>query len=144
MKNLMNYKDSAWWQNTECWTEVLRPLRLQSYSRSTDDPSLRAALPPGKFPISFCSLPTGVTPQNGTAKASDTSAPLKWPELETPSSPSLLMVQRQKSELSPVWRQTQGTRRGMNERSPCEECTVPWEPVAMDHIPNCLEIANPY
>lgn len=52
------------------------------------------------FPFPFCSLPAGATPQNGTAKASDTSVLQKLLELGTLSSLSLLRVQKQKSKLS--------------------------------------------
>ena len=65
------------------------------------------------FPTSLpVFLPTEVTPQNGTIKALDTCVQQKLPGLETLFSPSLLRVQKLKSEFSQVWHQTQGRRSG--------------------------------
>lgn len=47
-------------------------------------------------------VPTEVTPQNGTTKALDICVRRKLPGLETLFSPSLLRVQKLKSEFSPV------------------------------------------
>lgn len=65
------------------------------------------------FPTSLpVFVPTEVTPQNGTIKALDICVRRKLPGLETLFSPSLLRVQRLKSEFSQVWHQTQGRGSG--------------------------------
>ena len=71
-------------------------------SQGSDDPSPWMTLPPNRAPISFLLSLAGATPQNGTAKALDTSVRQKLPELGTLSSLSLLRVQKQKSKLSPA------------------------------------------
>lgn len=77
------------------------------------------------FPTSFLIfVPTEVTPQSGTIKPSDICVQRKWPGLETLFSPSLLRVQKLKSEFSPVWHQTQG--RG-SERKHLWERVCSWE-----------------
>lgn len=79
--------------------------------KCTDDQGTRTALSTmtnccvveKDFPNSFLIfVPTEVTPQNGTIKALDICVQWKLPGLETLSSPSLLRVQKLKSEFSPV------------------------------------------
>lgn len=77
------------------------------------------------FPTSFLIfVPTEVTPQSGTIKASDICVQRKLPGLETLFSPSLLKVQKLKSEFSPVWYQPQG--RG-SERKHLWKRVCSWE-----------------
>lgn len=75
------------------------------------------------FPTSFLiSFSTEVIHQNGTTKALDNFVQRKLPRLETLFNPSLLRVQKLKSEFSPVRHQTQGTGSKPNANAYSREC----------------------